>query len=60
MKANCVTDADDVAKQNVVVWVKFNFGRIAFVSECVHGVTPALFRKSLAFRTWYRLASLPG
>ena len=46
MKANCVTDADDVAKQNVVIGVKFNFGGIALVTESVHGVTPALIFNS--------------
>ena len=60
MKTNRITDTNNVAKQNVIIRVKFNFGRVAFIIECIHVVTPTLLKKSLAFLTWYRFASFPG
>nr|WP_280981953.1 hypothetical protein [Desulfurivibrio alkaliphilus] len=51
VKTNRVTNAKKVSKKNVVLGVKVYFGGVSPVFKSIHGLIPALVKKSLASRT---------
>jgi hypothetical protein len=52
MKANCITNACDVANKAFIIIAIFNVGSVAFMGYCIHGFIPKLSINCLASRTW--------
>ncbi len=50
MKTNRITNPNDVSKQDSIIWIKFNFCRVAVLTKCVHIITPTLVKNSLSLR----------